>query len=264
MRRMPGGPLGCSWSGPGSSGSRRPVVAAGADLDREHVRPVAGGGAPRVGVELVLGDDDHRAAGLAGRRPWRPRGSAPARRRRPRPCGAPLRARRHRERVGQQPVDLDRAPAAAVGGRRAGAEVGKPSPRSVGAGLGERDVGGEAEAVAERAQRRLGADPQHLDVDRAGADDAAREPADLLRPAPGPARRAGRRARPAWPPGRRRAGSHDRASAARRRTLPARSESVVWRHGDLAFRSRGLDRTSISPAGRTRLRPRPAGRAGGR
>ena len=69
---------------------------------------------------------------------------------------------------------------AAVGGRarppprwRSRARAARPRPR-------QRHVGGEAEAVAERPQRRLGADPQHLEVELAGADDPAREAGDLL------------------------------------------------------------------------------------
>ena len=66
---------------------------------------------------------------------------------------------------------------------RAGGRAREAASPQGGDGLGQRNVGREAEAVAERVRRRLGADPQHLDVDRAGADDAAGEPADLLRPA---------------------------------------------------------------------------------
>ena len=63
---------------------------------------------------------------------------------------------------------------------RAGGEVGRPSRRSSPAACHQRHVGDEPDAVALRPRGRRAADLQHLEVDRAGARDAARHVADEL------------------------------------------------------------------------------------
>ena len=161
-----------------------PVVAAGADVDGDHLRAVAGGGAPRAGVEVVLGDDDHRAARLAGgglgqRRDLR----QDAARRLGHAVDQARRAGggRHRERVGKQAVDLQRAPGATGGGRpRPRPRSDSRATRSAALASRQRRVGGEAEAVAADPGGRRRAHLEDLEVERARPQDAARQPRDLL------------------------------------------------------------------------------------
>ena len=268
-----------------------PVVAARADLDRVDVRAVARVGAPGGVVEAVLGDDDHRARRRCGWPPWRRAGilvSTPAadsvtrsieRRAACVVASAPGTGRAAGRGPGPRP-------GAAVGGRAGRPpRSGSRAARSAADASRERHVGGEAEPVAVRPRRAASAPTRSTSMSSAPARTMPLVNGPPPRRARARARRAARRARRAWPPGRRRGGSRDRASAARRRNATgavpglissgeARGEAVRGRAPGTGSRGRRPGRGPGSGpgtpgcrwwrAGRPRSRPRRTRRPCGR